>query len=63
MPKNGQKRKARPSQSIAKPGDDYDVGLWIDYELLRKDQNHTPAILHDASAATNSRYLSWPILR
>ena len=57
MPKNVQKQKARPRRSIAKPGDDHELGLCIDYELLRKHQNHTLTVLHDASAATNNRYL------
>jgi hypothetical protein len=57
MTKNVQKLSARPARSIAKPGDDHDLGLWIDYELLRKGQNHTPTVLHDSSAATNNRYL------
>ena len=58
MPKNVEKCKARPTRSIAKPGEDHELGLWIDYELLRKHRNHTPTILHDASAATNHRYLA-----
>ncbi len=55
--KNVQKRKAQPKRSIAKPGDDHELGLWIDYTLLRKHQNYTSTILHDASAATNNRYM------
>ena len=51
-----QKRGALPTPFIAKPGDDDELGLWIDYDLLRKHQDHT--ILHDPSAATNNRYLA-----
>ena len=57
MPKNVQKRKARPTRSIAKPGDDHDLGLWIDYELLRKHQNHSSSPSHDPSAVPNNHYL------
>jgi hypothetical protein len=57
MPKNVQKRPLLPSRPTAKPDDDHELGLWIDYELLRKHRNPTSTILHDPSAATNSRYL------
>jgi hypothetical protein len=58
MSKNVQKSKARPQRSIAKPGDDDDLGLWIDYELLRKHQGRPPQIIiHDRVSATNNRYL------
>ena len=34
MPReNVRKRKAHPKRSIAKPGGDHDLGLWIDYDL------------------------------
>jgi hypothetical protein len=56
--RNVQKRKARPKRSIAKPGDDHELGLWIDYELLRKHQSRAPqTIMHDSSTAINNRYL------
>jgi len=58
MPKRLEKREAQPKISIAKPTRDHDLGLWIDYDLLRKHQNHTPTILHDASPAMNNRYLA-----
>ena len=58
MPNNVKKRKAQPKLSIAKPGRDHDLGLWIDYDLLRKHQNHSPAILHEPSSAVNNRYLA-----
>ena len=58
MPNNVEKRKPQPKRSIAKPSRDHDLGLWIDYDLLRKHQNHTPTILHDASPAMNNRYLA-----
>jgi hypothetical protein len=58
MSTNVQKSKARPKRSIAKPGDDHDLGLWIDYELLRKHQGHPPqTVIHDPVSATNNRYL------
>jgi len=58
--KNVQKRKARPKRSIAKPGDDHDLGLWIDYDFLRRHQRApTQAILHDHIVATNNRYLEF----
>lgn len=57
-PRNVEKRKTQPKRSIAKAGDDHEVGLWIDYELLRKHQIHTPhTIIHDPISATNNRYL------
>lgn len=46
MPKNVQKRRARPTQSIAKPGDDHELGLWIDYGLLRNRQDHAANAAH-----------------
>ena len=57
--RNVQKSKARPIRSIDNPGDDHDLGLWIDYELLRKHhQNRTPqTILHDPLSSVNNRYL------
>jgi hypothetical protein len=57
MPTKLEKREAQPKISIAKPTRDRDLGLWIDYDLLRKHQNHT-TILHDASPAMNNRYLA-----
>jgi len=57
MPANVQKHKARPTRSIANPGGDHELGLWIDYELLRKHQKHTPTMLHSSAAALNNRYL------
>jgi hypothetical protein len=57
--KNVQKRKARPKRSIAKPGDDHELGLWIDKDLLRKHQNRAPqTIIHDPLTSTNNRYLA-----
>jgi hypothetical protein len=55
--KNVQKRKARPKRSIDNPGDDHDLGLWIDYDLLRKHRNHSPTVLHATTAALDNRYL------
>ena len=56
---NVQKRKARPKRSIEKPGDDHELGLWIDKELLRKHQNRPPqTIIHDPLTSTNNRYLA-----
>ena len=55
---NVQKRKARPKRSIDNPGDDHELGLWVDYELLRKHQGRTPeTVLHSPSASVNNRYL------
>ena len=56
-PKNVQKRKAHPKRSIAHPGDDHELGLWIDYDLLRKNQNHKPTPLDDIAPAMSNRYL------
>jgi hypothetical protein len=40
------------------PGDDHELGLWINTDLLRKHQNRTPqTIIHDQSPITNNRYL------
>jgi len=53
-----QKRKAHPKRSIDKPGADHDLGLWIDYERLRKHQGRPPEILiQGPTSATNNRYL------
>jgi len=57
--KNVQKKKAQPKRSIESPGDDHEVGLWIDYDLLRKHQSQVPQIvIHDPVSATNNRYLA-----
>jgi len=56
---NVQKRKARPKRSIAKPGDDHELGLRIDKELLRKHQNrYRQTIIHDPLTSTKNRYLA-----
>lgn len=56
---NVQKHKARPKRSIAKPGNDHELGLWIDKDLLRKHQNRPPqTIIHDPLTSTNNRYLA-----
>jgi len=55
--KNVQKHKARPKRSIEKPGKDHELGLWIDYDLLRKHQKRTATIIHDGSPLVESRYL------
>lgn len=56
--RNVDKRKAQPKRSIRKPGEDHELGLWIDYELLRKHQGRPPqTIIHDPASATNNRYL------
>ena len=50
------KRKAQPKRSTAKPGDE--LGLWIDYDLLRKHQNRpAQTIIHDRLSSVNNRYL------
>jgi len=54
---NVRKRKPRPARMIANSGSDHELGLWVDYALLRKHQNHSAAVLHDHSAETNNRYL------
>ena len=42
----------------ANPGDDRNLGLWIDYELLRKHQGRPPQILiDDPVSPANNRYL------
>ena len=56
--KNVQKRKAHPKRSIEKPSADHDLGLWVDYELLRKHQGRPPEILIQGyPSAANNRYL------
>jgi hypothetical protein len=56
--KNVQKRKARPKRSIANPGEDHELGLWIDKDLIRKHQNRPPqTIIFDPLKETNNRYL------
>lgn len=59
MPKkNVQKRKARPERSIEKPRAAHDLGLWVDYELLRKHQGRPPEILIQGyPSGANNRYL------
>jgi hypothetical protein len=55
---NVQKKRARPKRSIKSPGDDHELGLWIDYDLLRKHQSRMPQIvIHDPVSAINNRYL------
>lgn len=52
--RNGLESELRVAQQ-AKPGADCDLGLWIDYEMLRRHQGRPPQILIDnpASAANN----------
>jgi len=58
LPNNVQKRKARPKRSIGRPGSDHELGLWVDYELLRKHQRKpSETVIHDPIIATNNRYL------
>jgi hypothetical protein len=58
MDKNIQKRNARPKRGIKAPGDDRDLGLWVDYDLLRKHQGRpTQIILHGHTSAVSNRYL------
>lgn len=55
---NVEKKRARPKRSIKSPGDDHELGLWIDYDLLRKHQSRVPQIvIHDPVSAINNRYL------
>ena len=55
---NVEKRKARPARSISNPGDDHDLGLWIDLDLIRRHQNRSPqTIIHDPLSSVNNRYL------
>ena len=44
-------------RSIAKPGDDHDLGLWIDFDLLRRHQKRTQTIIHGPLSSVNNRYL------
>ena len=56
--KRVQKEKPRPKRSIDTPGDDHDVGLWIDYDLLRKFRiGSLQAARHDGITSKNNRYL------
>lgn len=58
MRKNVEKRKADPKRARNKPRSDHDLGLWVDFDLLRKHQGRPPeTILHSRSIATNNRYL------
>ena len=58
MKKNIQKRWAQPKRSIADPGHDHELGLWIDHDILRRQQNRpSQTILHDPMMSTNNRYL------
>lgn len=52
-----QKPKARSARSLAEPGDDHALGLWVDYDPLRTHQHRTSDGLHKAWADGNSRYL------
>lgn len=58
LAKNVQKQKARPKRSITKPGDNHTAGLWVDYDLLRKQQGpRSKIVLHSPHIALNNRYL------
>jgi hypothetical protein len=58
MDKNIQKRKARPKRGTKAPGDDHGLGLWVDYDLLRKHQGRpTQIILHGQTSGASNRYL------
>jgi hypothetical protein len=58
MSGNVHKRKARPKRSIDTPGDDHELGLWIDKDLLRRSQTRpAQTVLHDPLTSTNNRYL------
>ena len=57
LKKNVRKRQAHPKRSIDKPGTDHEVGLWVDYERLRKHQGRPPEILIDSQKSANNRYL------
>lgn len=53
-----QKEKPRPKRSINTPGDDHELGLWIDYDLLRKFKNGSSGVvIHDGITSKNNRYL------
>jgi len=55
---NVQKKRARPKRSNKTPGEDHELGLWIDYDLLRKHQSRLPQIvIHDPVIGINDRYL------
>lgn len=52
------KRKARPKRSLTNPGDDHELGLWIDLDLLRRQQPRSAqTIIHDPLSSVNNRYL------
>jgi hypothetical protein len=54
---NGGKRPAKSKRGPAKP-EDRELGLWIDYDLLRRHRRPTPqTILHNPSPSMNNRYL------
>jgi hypothetical protein len=54
--KNVVKLKAR--RSLDNPGNDHDLGLWVDYELLRKHEvRPSQIVIHNPVTTTNNRYL------
>jgi len=58
MPKNLEKREAHHARFIDKPAADQDLGLWVDYDLLRKHRGRPPeTILYASTNAANNRYL------
>ena len=45
-------------RSINKPGTDHELGLWVDYDLLRKHQvRPSEIVIHNPVSAANNRYL------
>ena len=53
-----QKERPRPKRSINTPGEDHELGLWIDYDLLRKFRNGPPqGVIHDSMTSKNNHYL------
>jgi hypothetical protein len=52
MPKAQSKRNTKESTK------DQNLGLWVDYELLRRHQGRPPqTVIHHPLSATNNRYL------
>jgi hypothetical protein len=59
MDKNIQKRKARTRRGIKALNGDRGIGLWVDYDLLRKHQGcpDPNLILLGQTSAASNRYL------
>lgn len=58
VPGDLEKQKARPEGSISEPGDDHSVGLWVNYDLLRRHRvRGYQVVFHPPEIAVTKRYL------